>query len=163
VIGHLSSIFADELNRPSHPAQDLLIQFASLSLAAHLLRGYDTFGTKQPRLTGLGSRALSTVLSYIEEHVESGITLDVLAALANVSRFHFARLFRASTGMSPMAYVERSRLLRAQALIREAHLSLAHIASLMGFADQSHFTRRFRMQFGYTPNAYARHHGQINR
>ncbi len=60
--------------------------------------------------------------------------------------------------MSPMAYVERSRLLRAHALIQEGRLPPAQIAFVTGFADQSHFARRFRLQFGHTPSSYAREH-----
>lgn len=59
------------------------------------------------------------MLEYIDEHLTSSIRLNDLAAVANASRFHFARAFTTSLGISPMAYVERSRLNRAKLPIQE--------------------------------------------
>jgi len=80
----------------------------------------------------------------------------MLASVANVSRFHFARLFRRSTGSSAIAYLEQVRMRRAQELIRHGRLPLAQVAALVGYADQSYFTRRFRLAVGVTPARYAR-------
>jgi AraC family transcriptional regulator len=107
---------------------------------------------------GLGTRALAAVIGYIDAHLEEPVRLSELARLTNVSRFHFCRLFRRSTGLSPMAYLERSRVERAQRLIGQGRLSLAEIALEVGFADQSHFTRRFQRHSGCTPGAFAREH-----
>jgi AraC family transcriptional regulator len=87
------------------------------------------------------------------------IGLGELAAIAHVSRFHFTRLFKRSTGLTPMAYVERSRIRQAQDLLRMAELPLSEVALVVGFADQSHFTRRFHRHVGCTPAAFARAYG----
>jgi AraC family transcriptional regulator len=76
--------------------------------------------------------------------------------VVNVSRFHFTRLFKRSTGLTAISFVEQCRIRRAQALISETDLPLAHIALMTGFADQSHFTRRFHRHVGCTPAAFAR-------
>ncbi len=154
-IGQLAPILVSELELPAHPAQPLLIESISYVLAGHLLRNYDAFSRTEGKITGLPPRTLAMVIAYIEEHAGEVIALDDLARTANVSRFHFARMFKLSTGLSPMMYVEQSRIRWAQALIKEEHLSLAAIAATVGFADQSHFTRRFRLHTGYTPSYYA--------
>jgi AraC family transcriptional regulator len=154
-IGQLAPILVAELERPVHPAQPLVIESLSYVLAGHLLRHYDAYRRQEQKVTGLAPRTLSFVLSFIDEHAHESIALDKLAALANVSRFHFARMFKISTGVSPMMYVERSRIHKAQGLIKEGQLSLAAVGEAVGFADQSHFTRRFRLHVGCTPSHYA--------
>lgn len=154
-------VLAEEVEQPSHPARLIIAQSLSRALAHHMVY---RFGRSWPastqRASGLAARSLNRVLSHIEENLGEPLTLDGLARLANVSRFHFARLFRRSTGLSPMAYIERSRPQRAKNLIQSGTLSLTEIAALLGFADQSHFTRRFRRQYGYTPSAFARETGR---
>lgn len=160
LIEHLSRILLSELSRPSHPAQALLSNAATCALAAHLVRSYNVKAPEQPAAAGsIKSYALASVLSYIEEHAENSITLDELARIANVSRFHFSRLFKVGIGFSPMAYVEQVRIRKAQELIRDGKYSLAQIATIVGFADQSHFTRRFRLHTGCTPAVFARENG----
>ena len=154
-IGQLVPILVSELERPVHPAQPLVIESISYALAGHLLRYYDAHKRQEQKITGLAPRTLSIVLSYIDEHAHEPIALDRIAAMANVSRFHFARMFKLSTGVSPMVYVEQSRIRKAQDLIKEGLLSLAAIAEAVGFADQSHFTRRFRLHMGCTPSHFA--------
>jgi AraC family transcriptional regulator len=154
-IGQLAPILVSELERPVYPAQPLLIESISYVLAGHLLRHYDAFKRDEGRISGLAPRALALAIAYIEERAHEPIALDTLARIANVSRFHFARMFKLSTGVSPMMYVEQNRIRKAQVLIRKEHLSLAAIAAEVGFADQSHFTRRFRLNLGCTPSEYA--------
>jgi AraC family transcriptional regulator len=154
-IGQLAPILVSELERPAHPAQSLMIESISYVLVGHLLRHYDAFKRNKAKIVGLAPRTLAMVVAYIEEHPDRAIALDTLARIANVSRFHFVRMFKLSTGLSPMIYVEQNRIRKAQALIKEEQLSLAAIAAEVGFADQSHFTRRFRLHVGCTPSDYA--------
>lgn len=154
-IGRLVPILVSELERSAHPAQSLVIESISYVLAGHLLRHYDAFRRNEAKIAGLAPRTLALVISHIEEHAHEQIALDKLAGIANVSRFHFARMFKLSTGVSPMMYVEQSRIRKAQALIRGGQLSLAAVGIAVGFADQSHFTRRFRLHTGFTPSYYA--------
>jgi AraC family transcriptional regulator len=156
-IGNLISIFLEEAQRPSHPAQALIIGSCSYALAAHLIRCSGACPRVLPRPpASLAPRQLQVVLDYIEANMSTSIGLVEIAALANVSRFHFSRLFRASTGVSPMAYLERSRIERAQSFLQEGSMRLSDIAAATGFADQSHFIRRFRRHTGVTPGRYER-------
>jgi len=79
-----------------------------------------------------------------------------LARQIGFSPYHFARLFRQTTGESPHQFVLRQRIERAQRLLAEGGMPLAHVAVESGFADQSHLTRAFKRQLGLTPRAYRR-------
>jgi len=158
-IANLISLFLDEIKRPSHPVQALIIGSCSSALAAHLLRTCDASARVLPEApASLSSRQLEAVLDFIESNMSTSISLAEIAAIAHVSRFHFSRLFRASTGVSPMAYLERSRIERARSLLRTGSMRLSDIAAATGFADQSHFIRRFRLHTGTTPGQYEREH-----
>jgi AraC family transcriptional regulator len=156
-VERIGFLLAAEVEQPSHSAQPIIAQSLSCALAHHMVYRFDKrWLGRSDSPSGLAERNLARVLAYIEENLCEPITLADLAGLANVSRFHFARLFRHSTGLSPMSYIERARLQRAKDLIRSGPLSLTTIAASLGFADQSHFTRRFHRQFGYTPSTFAR-------
>lgn len=80
-------------------------------------------------------------------------SLEDIAREVGISRFHFLRLFKATTGLSPHAYLIMRRLELAKALIKQGY-SLAQAAHEAGFADQSHMTRRFKAAYGVTPGQY---------
>ncbi len=101
---------------------------------------------------------MNRVITHIEENIGEGLTLSSLAAVACVSRFHFARMFRRSTGYSPRAYVVRRRVERARLQLAQGYQQLSDLAAELGFCDQSHFTRIFRRMTGFTPREYARRH-----
>lgn len=152
-----AAILHQELGAPSHSAQALIIESLSSAIVAHLLRSYDP-NQPRPRATTptLEPNAVALVSSYIDEHIGANIRLDDLSKLSGISRFQFSRAFKTSTGLSPMAFVERARLNHATDLIRRGDLSLAEIAAAVGFSDQSHFTRRFLRHTGVTPGALMR-------
>ena len=105
---------------------------------------------------GLNPRAMTRVMARIEDNIGENLTLGALADVACVSRFHFARMFRLSTGFSPMAYVLRRRIERARLQLAQGCHRLSDLAAELGFCDQSHFTRLFRRTTGFTPREYAR-------
>lgn len=156
-VERIVALFLAELDRPPHPAQAYVSQALSSALALHLVHRFNgQRAALAPAPRGLNPRSLQRVQDFIDAHLGEPIDLQMLANVANVSRFHFARLFRRSTGSSAIAYLERARMRRAQELIRHGRLPLAQVAALVGYADQSYFTRRFGMAFGITPARYAR-------
>lgn len=100
--------------------------------------------------------ALQRIGRYLDEHLGDNVRLDDLARVAAVSRFHFARCFRSSTGESPMAYLRRLRVERAKQLLALGGQPISDIAIAVGFYDQSHFTRQFTRLVGTTPARFAR-------
>jgi AraC family transcriptional regulator len=79
-----------------------------------------------------------------------------LAQQTGFSPYHFARLFRQTTGESPHQFVLRLRIERAQQLLEKMDVPLSHIALESGFTDQSHLTQAFKRHLGQTPHAYRR-------
>jgi AraC-like DNA-binding protein len=110
----------------------------------------------QPPRGGLPAGVLRRICEHIESHLENNISLEVLAADARLSVYHFARAFRQSMGISPHRYVMQQRVKKAQEMLARTDLSLASIAIAVGFADQSHFSRHFRRLVGTTPSGFRR-------
>jgi AraC family transcriptional regulator len=103
---------------------------------------------------GVAPRALTRVHEFVEAHLEENISIHVLAAVAGLSTYHFARAFKRSEGMTPHHYVVQCRIRRTQKLLASTDLPVSEIAGVVGFADQSHCTRRFREHVGITPGRY---------
>lgn len=98
---------------------------------------------------------LRSVIEYIEEHLDTAPTLADMAAVARVSPYHFARQFRAATGLPPHRYLIMRRVERAKELLRcGEEVSLAQVATRAGFSDQSQLTRHFRRLVGVTPGQF---------
>ncbi len=99
-------------------------------------------------------RSVMLAVIYIEARFRDPISLEDVARASHVSRFHFARAFRAETGMSTMQYVRWRRVHEAKRLLRTGGIPLATIATELGYFDQSHFTRAFRSVTGLRPHDY---------
>jgi AraC family transcriptional regulator len=99
---------------------------------------------------------LAIVLDYVESHLDKPITLDTLAGLTGLSRYHFARAFTASMDTSPVQYVRNRRIERAQSLLRTTGRDLEDIAKSVGFGGTRQFSNAFKRQVGQAPTAYRR-------
>lgn len=130
----------------------LLIDSLKTTLAIHLLRNYCT---TQPKLSsyanGLSFLKLQQVREYINEHLHQDVKLNELAAIAQMSPYHFLRLFKQSMGVTPHQYILQCRIEKAKYLLQHSELSIADIAIRVGFCDQSHLTRYFKRIVGVTP------------
>jgi AraC family transcriptional regulator len=94
---------------------------------------------------------LKRVLQYVDDHLTAKITLQDLAKVAGLSRMHFAAQFRAAVGMRPHQYLLKRRIERAEALLKQAEVSLVEVALTVGFQTQAHFTTVFKRFAGDTP------------
>jgi AraC-like DNA-binding protein len=99
--------------------------------------------------------AVHRVQQYIRECYARRITLDMLAAVAGVSRYAVLRAFRRDVGIAPYEYVTQSRVEHAKRLLRQG-APIATVSQQVGFADQSHLTRHFKRLLGVTPGTFAR-------
>src|SRR5262249_30742825 len=98
---------------------------------------------------------LRAVVEYVEDHLEASPTLEQMAAIARLSVYHFARQFKAATGLPPHQYVILRRVDRAKQLLQcGGDLSLAELAAHAGFSDQSQLTRHFKRIVGVTPGQF---------
>ena len=124
-------------------------------LGIHLLRQHSSMKQPAPpRSVGLDRATLSRVSTYIEEHLAADLSLAELAAVAYLSPYHFARLFKASTGVAPHQYVIGRRIERAKLLLSTTNWSLAVIAHAVGFAHESHLALHFKRLTGLLPSSY---------
>jgi transcriptional regulator GlxA family with amidase domain len=82
------------------------------------------------------------------------LELDDLAAAAGTSRHHFVRSFAETYGETPMRYLTRRRIERAQDLLRSANLTVTEVCMLVGFSSLGSFSTRFAELVGETPSAY---------
>nr|QIG99746.1 helix-turn-helix transcriptional regulator [Bradyrhizobium sp. 6(2017)] len=97
---------------------------------------------------------LKRVVDYIDARISSRITLADLAAVAGLSRMHFASQFRVATGLRPHEFLLRRRVRRAEELIRETTMTIVEIALAVGFQTQAHFTTVFKRFAGCTPRRW---------
>jgi AraC family transcriptional regulator len=134
----------------------LLAESLANVLAVHLIRHFAASRLHGPRPGGVLPRhKLRAVVEYIQEHLDAELTLDALATVAQLSPYHFARLFKNSTGLPPHRYIIARRVERAKELLRGGdRLPLAEVATEVGFADQGHFTRHFKRLVGVTPKRF---------
>ena len=138
------------------PAGKLLVESLAAALGIHILQHYSSLDPSPlPSVRGaLDLRRLQRVKDFIEAHLGEDLTIEALANEACLSPFHFARAFKAATGMPPHRYLTDRRIGRAKPMIVEGRLSLAEIADVCGFSSQAHFTRWFKRSVGVTPGVY---------
>jgi AraC family transcriptional regulator len=147
------------LARPRQPIDQLFAEGARAMVSAHLVANYNVDqwrpASRQPMLD---RRRLQRVLDYIDAHLDESMSLDRLASEACLSPFHFARLFREATGLSPHRFVTERRIAGAQEMMIAGGKSLAEVALDAGFGSQAHFCRVFRKATGLSPRAYRELH-----
>jgi AraC family transcriptional regulator len=125
------------------------------ALAARLVAIYGATAFQIPQYRGgLPKYALRLATDYIHANLDRDIRLSDLAALTRMSPYHFARLFRQTMGLAPHRYLVEQRIERAKILLSDHTLTIAEVASALGFHSQSHFTSIFRRTTGYTPKQY---------
>jgi AraC-like DNA-binding protein len=91
---------------------------------------------------------------HIDRHYSTPLDLDQLSRVAAVSKFHFVRGFEATYGETPIRYLTRRRIERAQSLLRTANLTVTEVCMLVGFSSLGSFSTRFTALVGESPTAY---------
>ena len=90
----------------------------------------------------------------ILERLGETVEVTELARACALSRSHFSRAFKCSTGLSPQDWIRHQRIARAKQLIQNTDMTLTQISLECGFCDQAHFTREFKRAFGTTPKVW---------
>jgi AraC family transcriptional regulator len=126
------------------------------TLILHLLEHYSTTRPNlRESITGqLPKYKLQQVLDYIDAYLDRDLSLKELANVVQMSPHYFSQLFKSTTGITPHQYVVRCRIERAKNLMRQSKLSIAEIATQVGFVDQSPFHRHFKRLVGVTPKTF---------
>lgn len=125
-------------------------------LAMQLVRRYSYLKDLHISRGGMAPRKLRKAIEFINENLdqEQTVGLAAVAETVQMSYFHFSRVFKQSTGVSPNVYMTQQRIERAKKLLSETDLPIADIALRTGFASQSHFTTTFRKLVWTTPKAF---------
>jgi AraC family transcriptional regulator len=108
--------------------------------------------TKQTELEY--KKKINDVLVYIQNNLDSTLTLDILSAVANTSKFHFHRIFNAATGESVLQYIKRIRLENAAFRLHHTTDTITDIAFDSGYNTVSAFSKSFIKQFDTSPREY---------
>jgi len=124
----------------------------STALAVHLLREYGTSALGPKRHSGgLPREKLVRAVEYIQDQLDTDLTVSGIAQAVHLSPYHFTRLFKESTGQSPYQYVVEARARKAKELLTTGKFTISEAAHHVGFVDQSHLTRHFKRVFGLPP------------
>lgn len=105
---------------------------------------------------------LTAILFYINDCLETSLSLDEIAGHCHISKYYLCRFFKEKTGMTIMQYIARKRILTARAALLETEKPVSVIAMECGYDSASHFCRAFRESEGITPAAFRRQNVKKN-
>ncbi|MEM1055636.1 MAG: response regulator transcription factor [Bacteroidota bacterium] len=142
------------LVKPFTPQAVLAAAETALANYAEAQRTLDL--TPEPTLTddALAPDLLRRVEAYVERHFGRALTLGEMAAHVGLSPYHFARQFKAATGLPPYRYVVAQRIDEAKRLLRNTDWPVLQVASSVGYESASHFSALFKRETGVTPGQY---------
>ncbi|WP_459568490.1 helix-turn-helix domain-containing protein [Cupriavidus sp. 8B] len=157
VLAHLAQALLPALDG-AHGASRLFIDQLGHAIGTHLVEHYGAVNPGRIRPMGrLSSRILARAQEYLAARLDdSTVSIAEVADACQLSRSHFSRAFRQSTGKTPHEWLLERRLERAAALLSTTELPIAGVAASCGFADQSHLTRSFSKSLGQTPGNWRR-------
>jgi AraC family transcriptional regulator len=161
--GEGDALFHGLLTAVAHEIADhgqpslLAIDGIGAAMAVHLVRRWTNRASPRslPR-GGLAGWKMRRVIACLDAHLADDVPLVVLAALVNLSPFHFCRAFRDAMGVPPHRYQMLQRIERAKQLLVATAEPIVAVAAAVGYADASHFTGLFRRHVGVTPSRYRR-------
>jgi len=145
--------------RAGRTSDQMYPEALSTALAVHLMREYSGTVHPQPTSGRLSRETLMRAFEYIHDQLEANLTVSGIARAVHMSPYHFTRLFKQSTGLSPYRYVIQARVKKAKELLTSSKFSIIEIAHRLGFADQSHLTRHFKNLCGVTPKKFQEREG----
>jgi AraC family transcriptional regulator len=154
VVAHLVASLLPALEQP-HQASAFFLEYVMLALCLHLLQ---TYGGLAPIRVhgGLSPLQLKRARDLIAATHGDDLSLAQVAAQCGLSREHFSRAFKISTGLTPHQWRQLCRIDAVKQLLTGSSRSIADIALACGFADQSHLTRVFGRIVGTSPAQWRR-------
>lgn len=155
VLYHLARAMLPVLNQP-HLSSQLFLDHVLLAMSSHVLEHYARIVPP----SGKGSASLTPrqeriAKELIDSHLGNELSVERIARECSLSRSHFSRAFKQSTGVAPHTWLLQRRVDKAKALLlAEPGTTLAHIALICGFSDQPHFTKVFTRLVGMPPSVW---------
>jgi len=153
---HLMKLVCDEIESPQHHST-LFLEHAIDLVCFQLLRAHSSLTALNfsPH-KGLAHWQVKRVVAYMREHISADITLQDLASVVNMSRFHFCGAFHAATGAPPHEYLIRMRMRVACELLTGTCLQVKDVGRAVGYSTASAFTSAFHRMMSCTPSQYRR-------
>ncbi len=139
-------------------ASRLFMEQAIDLLGIQLIRNHSSLASMPQAETrrGLADWQVKRVTNYMNDFLDRDIGLDEMAALVDLSRFHFATAFRLATGVAPHQYLTALRMTRARKLLAQPELPITQVALTVGYQTPSAFTASFRKANNMTPSEFRR-------
>jgi AraC family transcriptional regulator len=110
----------------------------------------------RPAMGGLSPKVLGRAIERLRSDSEADVSLAALASDAGLSKFHFCRAFKESTGLSPHAWLRQHHLEQAMKMLRDTDDSIVSIAAALGYSSQTAFAAAFRKLTGESPSDWRR-------
>jgi AraC-like DNA-binding protein len=139
------------------PGRDIVMRAVVEEILVHILRRYSVPRRSEElelSRVGLIDRRIRRSVELMHSQLDQELSLKGLAAASYLSPFHFARLFKKLTGVTPHSYLAAIRINKAQLLLAESELSITEIGMRVGYLSASHFTKAFRLATGTTPREF---------
>ena len=119
-----------------------------------LLKRQTNFSTTLAPIRKKSTQLCATVRRYIDGHFTENLSLDSLAQLVHVSKYHMAHAFTQEYGISPINYMIACRIDEGKKLLKNDDFSLSLISRMLGFSSPSYFSQSFKKLTGISPNTY---------
>jgi AraC-like DNA-binding protein len=158
VLARMQDFILEAMARPAQ-GNRLFTDHLTIALYAHIAHTYGGLRSSPSQRRPAGvlapwqERRAKAILST---NLAKELSLTQVAELCGLSAAYFSRCFKASTGFTPHGWLQARRIDRAKGLLADPDLALADIATICGFADQSHFTRVFTQRTGTSPGNWRR-------
>lgn len=144
--------FEQETQRPD--CLNLMLDCLGMQIVALLLREFKTNLSKYPARLADHDAYVAMAMEYMQVFYSANISIEDICKEINISPFHFIRLFKQKTGISPHQYLLKVRIEKAQQLLRKRQYSVTEAAMLSGFINLSHFSSKFKEITGHSPSSY---------
>jgi AraC family transcriptional regulator len=155
LLRYLSECLMPAFEQPD-AANRLFVDYVSMAFLSHLSAVYGERATMRSARGGLAPWQERRAKDIMLSRIDGSVGLDELAGACELSRSHFARAFKVTTGVSALQWLLARRIERAQNLLLNSSLSLDEIAGQCGFVDQSHFSRTFLKFVQVSPGRWRR-------
>ena len=157
-IEYLGARLLDEMQGPARASRACVDGLVKL-LAIHLLRHYSTARELPEAMWGkLPAYKLRQAIDYIDRNLANDLSLETIAQTLCMSAWHFAHLFKQTTGLAPHRYIIECRMQQAKSLLCETTLPVNEVGPLVGYANPSHFSTQFRLFTGQSPLRFRQRH-----
>ncbi len=141
--------FTAETERPD--SFTLMLDCMGVQIGALMLRELKSNLRKYSLASPYSKSYIDIAISYMHEYLSANITMDDICKEVNLSPFHFIRIFREKTGLSPHQYLLKLRIDKASELLLSRIYSVSETARICGFINLSHFSKTFRQMTGRSP------------